>query len=471
MRTVELVPRLGAELLGPGSDEVDLDDVTHDSRSARPGSLFACVVGERFDGHDFAASAVAGGAAALLVERPLPLSVPMLRVPSVRRSLGPAAAAVHRDPSAELRVVGITGTNGKTTTAALVASILRCAGLATETLGTLSGARTTPEATDLQRRLRGWVDNGVDAVAMEVSSHALELHRVDGTRFEVGVFLNLTPEHLDFHRTMDAYHAAKARLFTGELIDRAVVLVDDEAGRRIAAAATVPVERCSVADARNVRLAAEGSRFAWRDIEVSLALPGRFNVANAVAAATAAAALGIDTAAIAEGLRSVVAVPGRMQSVEAGQSFGVVVDYAHTPDALDRVLAAGRELLGDRARLIVVFGAGGDRDRDKRGPMGTAAARWADHIVLTSDNPRSEEPAAIIAAIGAGIPAERRADVVVETDRRRAIVAAVATARPGDLVVIAGKGHETSQELADSVVAFDDRLVAAEVIAELGPDA
>ncbi|MEM9607035.1 MAG: UDP-N-acetylmuramoyl-L-alanyl-D-glutamate--2,6-diaminopimelate ligase [Actinomycetota bacterium] len=470
MRTAELVPRIGAELLGDASD-VAIHDVTHDSRVVGPGSLFACVPGERFDGHDFASAAIDRGAVALLVERSLDLPVPMLRVRSVREALGPAAAAVHGDPSMDLQVIGITGTNGKTTTAALLASILRSAGLATETLGTLSGARTTPEGSDLQRRFRSWVDEGVDAVVMEVSSHALELHRVDGTRFEVGVFLNLSPEHLDFHRTMEAYEAAKTRLFTEGLVDRAVVLVDDEAGARVADAATVPVERCSIADAVDLELTADGSRFRWRGVDVDLAVPGRFNVANAIAAATAAVACGIDLADIARGLSSLPAVPGRVQPVEAGQPFGVLVDYAHTPDALDRVLATTRELIEDGSRLLVVFGAGGDRDRDKRPLMGAAAARWADEIVVTSDNPRSEDPQAIIQAILTGIPTDRRANVVVDADRRRAIALAIGRARPGDLIVIAGKGHETTQETAGSVIEFDDRLVAADAIAELGPDA
>ncbi|MEM9036178.1 MAG: UDP-N-acetylmuramoyl-L-alanyl-D-glutamate--2,6-diaminopimelate ligase [Actinomycetota bacterium] len=470
MRTAELVPRIGAELLGDASD-VAIHDVTHDSRVVGPGSLFACVPGERFDGHDFASAAIDRGAVALLVERSLDLPVPMLRVRSVREALGPAAAAVHGDPSMNLQVIGITGTNGKTTTAALLASILRSAGLATETLGTLSGARTTPEGSDLQRRFRSWVDEGVDAVVMEVSSHALELHRVDGTRFEVGVFLNLSPEHLDFHGTMESYEAAKTRLFTEGLVDRAVVLVDDEAGARVADAATVPVERCSIADAVDLELTADGSRFRWRGVDVDLALPGRFNVANAIAAATAAVACGIDLADIARGLSSLPAVPGRVQPVETGQPFGVLVDYAHTPDALDRVLATTRELIEDGSRLLVVFGAGGDRDRDKRPLMGAAAARWADEIVVTSDNPRSEDPQAIIQAILTGIPTDRRANVVVEADRRRAIALAIGRARPGDLIVIAGKGHETTQETAGSVIEFDDRLVAADAIAELGPDA
>lgn len=470
MRTAELVPRIGAELLGDASD-VAIHDVTHDSRVVGPGSLFACVPGERFDGHDFASAAIDRGAVALLVERSLDLPVPMLRVRSVREALGPAAAAVHGDPSMDLQVIGITGTNGKTTTAALLASILRSAGLATETLGTLSGARTTPEGSDLQRRFRSWVDEGVDAVVMEVSSHALELHRVDGTRFEVGVFLNLSPEHLDFHGTMEAYEAAKTRLFTEGLVDRAVVLVDDEAGARVADAATVPVERCSIADAVDLELTADGSRFRWRGVDVDLAVPGRFNVANAIAAATAAVACGIDLADIARGLSSLPAVPGRVQPVEAGQPFGVLVDYAHTPDALDRVLATTRELIEDGSRLLVVFGAGGDRDRDKRPLMGAAAARWADEIVVTSDNPRSEDPQAIIQAILTGIPTDRRANVVVDADRRRAIAQAIGRAQPGDLIVIAGKGHETTQETAGSVIEFDDRLVAADAIAELGPDA
>ncbi|MEM8905563.1 MAG: UDP-N-acetylmuramyl-tripeptide synthetase, partial [Actinomycetota bacterium] len=347
MRTAELQRALvdvglAVERRGSATDP-EVEDVEHDSRAVRPGSLFACIPGEHFDGHDFARAATEAGAAALLAER-VPVGVdtevPVLVVPSVRSALGPSASAVHGYPSARLRLVGITGTNGKTTTTALLASILRAAGLDTETLGTLSGPRTTPEGSELQRRLRDWADAGVDAVVMEVSSHALDLRRVDGTSFDVGVFLNLSPEHLDFHGDMSAYERAKARLFDGDLAERGVVVVDDDAGRRIADASPIPVERCSIEDVTDLRLRADGSDFGWRGIDVVLRLPGRFNVANAVAAATTAELLDIDRAAIAEGLAAVASVDGRVEPVVAGQPFAVLVDYAHTPDALERVLRA-----------------------------------------------------------------------------------------------------------------------------------
>ncbi|MEO1065274.1 MAG: UDP-N-acetylmuramoyl-L-alanyl-D-glutamate--2,6-diaminopimelate ligase [Actinomycetota bacterium] len=446
-----------------------VDDVVHDSRAVRDGALFACVPGEHHDGHDFALAATRAGATALLTEREVAgVEVPVLIVPSVRAALGPSASAVHGHPSQLLRLVGITGTNGKTTTTALLASILRAAGLETETLGTLTGARTTPEGSDLQRRLREWVDAGVEAVVMEVSSHALDLRRVDGTRFDVGVFLNLSPEHLDFHGDMAAYEAAKARLFHADLTERAVVVVDDEAGRRIADSADLPVERCSVDDVDELVLRADGSTFTWRGVPIELRLAGRFNVANAVAAATTAAILGVGPDAISAGLAAVDRVDGRVEAVDAGQPFAVLVDYAHTPDALERVLRTARELAGDDGLVTVVFGAGGDRDREKRPLMGAVAARLADRVVVTSDNPRGEDPAAIIDAIVSGVDDERRDRIDVEPDRRAAIELAIANAaeraQAADLVIIAGKGHETTQEIDGVRHPFDDRAVAREAI-------
>ncbi len=472
-----LTAELERSLLDAGLDarlvnavaEVEIDDVAHDSRAVRRGTLFACIPGEHFDGHDFAVAAAEAGAPALLAERELAdVGVPILLVPSVRSALGPAAAAVHGHPSTRLRVVGITGTNGKTTTTALLASILRAAGIETETLGTLSGSRTTPEGSDLQRRLREWVDAGVEAVVMEVSSHALELRRVDGTRFEVGVFLNLSPEHLDFHGDMASYEAAKALLFRSELTERGVVVVDDEAGRRIADDASIPVERCSIDDVEQLELRADGSSFRWRGIDLELPLAGRFNVTNAVAAASTARLLGVDEASIAAGLAAVERVDGRVEPVDAGQPFTVLVDYAHTPDALERVLRAASELVHADGRVTVVFGAGGDRDREKRPLMGAVASRHADHVIVTSDNPRGEDPEAIISAIVAGVESGQRARVEVVADRRAAIDAAIGEAferTPArDIVVIAGKGHETTQEIAGVRYPFDDRAVARESI-------
>jgi len=435
--------------------------VAHDSRAVVPGDLFCCVPGEQTDGHDHAPAAVAAGAVALLCERPLDLAVPQVLVADARVAMAPAAAAVHGHPSAALEVVGVTGTNGKTTTVHLLRSVLEAAGRRAEVIGTLTGARTTPEAPELQRQLARFVADGVTAVAMEVSSHALALHRVDGTRFSVAVFTNLSAEHLDFHASMEEYFQVKARLFTPELADAAVVNVDDPRGRLLRDAAVIPTRGYSLDDLEGLEVGRVTSRFRWRGVEVTVPLGGRFNVSNALAAAEAAITLGIEPAAVADGLAAAGPVPGRFEVVDAGQDFGVVVDYAHTPDGLEHVLGTARELVG-QGRVIVVFGCGGDRDTAKRPLMGAAAARLADRVVLTSDNPRREDPATIISEVRSGIDDDTT--LVVEPDRRRAIALALETARPGDLVVIAGKGHEAYQEVGDERRPFDDRAVARELL-------
>jgi UDP-N-acetylmuramoyl-L-alanyl-D-glutamate--2,6-diaminopimelate ligase len=465
----ELVATLARRGPGPapelaGDPEVDVVRATHDSRRAGPGVLFCCAPGEAHDGHDFAPAAVAAGSPALLVERPLGLGVPELRVASVREAMGPVAAALAGYPSDRLAVVGVTGTNGKTTTTQLLAAILEAAGRPCGLIGTLTGARTTPEGPDLQPQLAAFAAEGCRAVAMEVSSHALDRHRVDGTRFAVAVFTNLSHDHLDYHRTMEAYFAAKARLFTPELAAAAVVNLDDPYGRRLAGAAAVPTAGYALADAEDLRLDADGSTWRWRGSELHLPLPGRFNVANALAAATAAEVLGIDHPAIAAGLAATATVAGRFERVDEGQPFLAAVDYAHTPDGLHQLLAAARELTG--GRVILVFGAGGDRDVEKRPEMGAAAAAGADVVLLTSDNPRSEDPAAIIDAVRAGMDHPR--DLRVEPDRAAAIAAAVAEARPGDVVLVAGKGHETTQVSGTESRPFDDRLVLRDALRSAG---
>jgi UDP-N-acetylmuramoyl-L-alanyl-D-glutamate--2,6-diaminopimelate ligase len=470
----------GARVHGAASTPVA--DVTHDSRGAGPGVLFACRPGRRADGHDFAPAAVAAGSPALLVERVLDLPVAQVEVPAVADALGPVAAAVHRHPSQELTVLGITGTNGKTTTAFLLEAALAVAGHTTGLLGTVEtrvagerveGVRTTPEATDLQRLLRRMVDRAVTAVAMEVSSHGLALGRMAGTRVAVAGFTNLTQDHLDFHADLEDYFAAKARLFAPDLAERGVVVVDDDWGARLARAASVPVTTLSLrghADvtAGDVALHRDGATFRahlpGRSLPVRIRLPGRFNVANALLALAMLDAAGCDVAAGAAGLERVAGVPGRMERVDAGQPFTVLVDYAHTPEALATVLAAVRDLGG---RVLVVIGCGGDRDRAKRPLMGRAAVAGADHAVLTSDNPRSEDPDAIISAMVAGARAVDGGSWTVEPDRARAIAEALAAARPGDVVVIAGKGHERGQELAGRTVPFDDRAVARAVLERL----
>jgi UDP-N-acetylmuramoyl-L-alanyl-D-glutamate--2,6-diaminopimelate ligase len=363
--------------------------------------------------------------------------------------------------------VGVTGTAGKTSVTHLVRSVLAAGGLPCGVIGTLSGARTTPEAPELQALLARARAEGDRAMAIEVSSHALAQGRVAATRFAVAVFTNLSQDHLDYHATMEEYFAAKASLFTPELSERAVVCVDDEWGRRLAGqverAGRIPLETYGLADADDLRVTPSGTTFTWRGEPIELRLAGRFNVANALAAATAAAALGVPTEAVAKGLAAVPPVRGRFEPVDAGQPFSVLVDYAHKPGALEQVLVTARELTGSGGRVIVVFGCGGDRDRAKRPVMGEIAARLADRVVLTSDNPRSEEPRAIIAAVQDGIPAG--APVVTEPDRRRAIELALDDARAGDVVVIAGKGHETSQVIGERVLPFDDRAVAGVALA------
>jgi UDP-N-acetylmuramoyl-L-alanyl-D-glutamate--2,6-diaminopimelate ligase len=466
------------DLMGNDAPDVEVSGLAYSSRSVLPGTLFFCVAGFRADGHDFAPDAVARGAVALVCQRPLGLGVPEVIVDDVRAAMGPAAARFYGDPTAELEVIGVTGTNGKTTTAFLVRHLLEAGGRQTGLLGTVKRVvggveeeveRTTPEAIDLQATFRAMLDGGDRACAMEVSSHALELGRVAGIRFACRIFTNLTQDHLDFHETMEAYFAAKRRLF--EDAGLSVVNVDDEYGRRIAAeveCVTFGVEREADYRARDVEFDLMGSRFVCEtphgELELSSPLPGLFNVQNVLGAVAAARSVGVAGEAIAAAMPSFGRVPGRFEPVDEGQDFGVLVDYAHTPEALENVLAAAREVT--RGRLHVVFGAGGDRDRGKRPLMGEAARRLADRVLVTSDNPRSEEPEAIVDAImeGAGPEAER------ETDRRRAIARAIETAGPGDVVVIAGKGHEQGQEFENGrKEPFDDVTAArAALRARLG---
>lgn len=469
-----------------GGGDIIVTDATHDSRQVRPGMLFCAVRGSTTDGHDHAPQAVRDGAAALLVERELDLGVPQLIVPDVRAALGPVASEIHGRPSERLTVVGVTGTNGKTTTAYLLEAAFAAAGRGAGVIGTVEtrihgraqpGVRTTPEGTDLQRLLALMYDRGVDAVAMEVSSHGLDLRRVDGTRFAVAVFTNLSQDHLDWHGTMEAYFSSKARLFEAGRAERGLVSVDDDWGRRLARQVGVAVEtfgRHETADHRIVDIETDvtGGRARLADgPEVRTRLLGEFNVRNAVAAYLAAIAAGVPPGAAVEGIAACPGVPGRLERVPGGAGATVLVDYAHSPDAVERVVAAMRQVLGNDGRLHLVIGAGGDRDRAKRPQMGAVAAA-ADRAVLTSDNPRSEDPAAILAAVEEGarqaVAAGAPAEIVIRQDRREAIAEAVRGAAPGDIVVIAGKGHETGQEFADHTVPFDDRIVAAEILGSGG---
>lgn len=454
---VELVAGVAGD-----ADRIVVTDVEHRSDRVAAGQLFACIPGRNADGHDFAALAVEAGAVALLVERRLELPVPQLVVDSVRRALGPAAASVHGDPSRRLDVVGVTGTNGKTTVVHVLAALAGAAGRSTRTIGTLTGERTTPEAPELQRLLADAVNEGADLVAMEVSSHALDLHRVDGVAFRAAAFTNLGRDHLDHHGTLEAYFAAKARLFEPDRCGVAVIDVDDPHGAALAADVEVPVVATGLSTVEVLEVGPRGSRVRWRGHTLVVPLPGRFNLVDVVVAAELAMAVGIDDAVVAEAVASLEPVPGRFERVDDGDGPTVLVDYAHTPEGLEAALTAARDLT-DRD-LVVVVGAGGDRDREKRPRMGEVARALADRVVVTSDNPRSEDPAAIAAAVVSGMT---RPPDLVELDRRLAIRHALAHARPGDVVVIAGKGHETTQTFADTAVDFDDRLVARAELARL----
>ncbi len=503
MRLDELTGGSAAGPLGAaGAEEpaVEISGLAYDSRAVRGGELFFCVSGMHSDGHEFAAEAVRRGAAALVLERPLGLGVPEVLVGSARAAMGPIAARFHGHPSRDLRVVGVTGTNGKTTTAYLVRALLEAAGEQCGLLGTVKSviggrecpvARTTPEAVELQADLRAMLDGGDRACAMEVSSHALELGRSDAIQFAAAVFTNISRDHLDFHPTMEQYFQAKRRLFlpsTGEPPRLSVVNVGDAYGRRLAAdiegVRTFALGGPADYSATDVRCAFGGCRFRLHtpagERSVELPMPGRFNVANALGALAAVHALGVELDVLVDALERGVRVPGRFEPVQEGQEFAVLVDYAHTPDSLENVLRAARELAGPpeggEGRVICVFGAGGDRDRGKRPLMGEIAARLADTLVVTSDNPRSEDPEQIIAEIMAGVeraedrrggaPGRDVATVLALADRRTAIGEAVARGRRGDVLVIAGKGHEQGQELAGGrKVPFDDVTVAREALA------
>jgi len=447
-----LVAALGADEV-VGAAPVEVRDLSYDTRAVAPGSLFFCVRGAQADGHDFAPEAVANGAGALVVERPLAVDVPQVVVADSRAAMAVVADEFFGRPTEELQVAGVTGTSGKTTTCFLLFAILAAAGRRPGLLGTVEARvggerrgviRTTPEAIDLQRTFREMLDAGDRSCAMEASSHASELRRLDRVRFAVLVFTNLSQDHLDFHGDMESYFQAKRRLFTGP----AVVNVGDEYGRRLASELPDAIT-FSAADAG----ALDG---------IDLKLRGRFNVENALGALVAARVLGVDDDAIKRGLESVRGVPGRFESVDEGQPFEVIVDYAHKPGALENVLRTARDLA--RGRVIAVIGAGGDRDRGKRPVMGRISSELADVTIVTSDNPRSEDPQAIIDEIVAGTAGE----VEVEPDRAAAIARAIELANEGDVVLIAGKGAEQGQQFADRTIPFDDREAARDALRALG---
>jgi UDP-N-acetylmuramoyl-L-alanyl-D-glutamate--2,6-diaminopimelate ligase len=474
-------------LIGPDGPHL-VSGVTHDSRRVRPGDLYAALPGASHHGADFCRQAAAAGAAAVLTdpagrERACQSGLPVFVISDPRAKLGGVADWVYGHPSGRLLLIGVTGTSGKTTSTYLLESGLRRAGHLTGLIGgvqTLVGndvmdsALTTPEAADLQALLALMTERGVTAAAMEVSSHALTLGRVAGTGYDVAIFTNLSQDHLDFHGSMEDYFAVKAGLFTPEFARVGVVNADDAYGRRILAGAPIPITTFSAAGdpaadwrACDVRSGADGSAFrivgpGGVEADASVALPGPYNVANALGAVVALVEAGLNPATAVAGVAACPGVPGRLERVDKGQDFTVLVDYSHKPGAVEAVLRALRPVTG--GRLAIVLGCGGDRDRAKRPLMGAAAARLADVAVLTSDNPRSEDPLAILGQMLDGVltvPAGERARIIVEPDRGAAIDLAVAMADKGDVVVVAGKGHERGQYIGHRVIAFDDREAAA----------
>jgi UDP-N-acetylmuramoyl-L-alanyl-D-glutamate--2,6-diaminopimelate ligase len=472
----EISDLVGGRLVGdPG---IWLDDVTHDSRMAGPAVLFVAVRGGSHDGHDFVRAAVRAGSPAVAVEVTQETPAGQVVVNDTRAAMGPMASRVHGDPSTDLAVVGVTGTNGKTTVTHYVESLMGQAGQVTGLIGTvhtrvgettLSSVRTTPEATDFQRLLAEMRGLGAQVVAAEVSSHALEMRRVAGTRFEVAAYTNLSQDHLDFHGTMDSYRRAKERLFREFEVGTAVINIADPVGADIAGWAEMPVitvgNRGSV-QARHVKTSLQGSSFELvteqGSVEVEARLIGEFNVENALVAAGCCIALGLTVDEIAKGIGRLSGVPGRFEQVSGGAEVRVIVDYAHTPGGVEQAISVARTVAD--GRVIAVVGAGGDRDREKRPLMGRAASK-ADFAVLTSDNPRSEDPAQILDEVASGAEGP---EIELEVDRRTAIEIAINQASPGDVVLILGKGHETGQEIMGEILPFDDRDVAREILADRG---
>jgi UDP-N-acetylmuramoyl-L-alanyl-D-glutamate--2,6-diaminopimelate ligase len=453
--------------LDVATSSLEISRVENDSRACAPGTLFFAMPGSHLHGASFARDAVSRGASCVVSDQHLNLDAPLIVVPTSQLSvlLAHASAMIVGHPESRVKLVGVTGTNGKTSVSAIVASLASALSWNAASIGTLTNERTTPAAPELYRTLADIVAGYGDApktslVALEVSSHALEQHRVDGLRFCVAAFTNLSHDHLDYHGTMERYFLAKASLFTNEYAKRAVIWIDDDYGRRLASLTTLPVTPVSRSDAEEVMSTLGGSTFFWRGHLVNSPLVGDYNVDNALLSMAILSTLGAPEAEVAAAMADVTSVPGRFEVLH-GHGITVVVDYAHTPEGLSRLLRDVRTLQPD-GHLITVFGAGGDRDRTKRPKMGRVAAALSDIAVVTSDNPRSERPDAIIDEVMSGV--ESGADVLRESDRRRAIALALDKAEPGDVVVIAGKGHETTQTLADRVVPFDDRVVAKELL-------
>lgn len=446
-----------------GNPSTVVSGLTQDSRSVQPGDLYCCVRGRTFDGHQFINDAVERGAVAVLVDSPVETiasHVVVISVPNVREVLGPIASAAFGNPASSLTMVGITGTNGKTSTAEILASILRAEGKKVVVFGTLTGERTTPEAIDLQAQLAEARDASITHVVMEVSSHALDQLRVKGIEFAVGVLTNITRDHLDYHGTEENYFAAKAKLFASGVSKVGVVNADDLRGRLLMDVGAIPMRAYSLDDAVDPVVLVSRVEFTWKGMKFSIPMGGRFTLMNALAAITAADELHVSREAMVAGCASLEGVPGRFESVPNDQGIGIVVDYAHTPDGLIEVLNSARALSTER--VIVVFGCGGNRDHGKRPLMGEVAHRLADVVYVTSDNPRTENPELIIDDVLAGMPENHGAIAVV--DRAEAITSAILGARRGDIVVIAGKGHESTQDIGGVLTPFSDVEVARLVV-------
>jgi len=491
MKLTEIIQTL-KPLAVEGSLDRDITGITYDSRRVMPGNLFVAVRGGRTDGHRFVEAAIDRGATAVVLEQECGFNprATRIKVADTRRTMALASASFYNHPSQQLKVVGVTGTNGKTTTAFMVKAILEAAGVGAGLMGTVQyeigqriipAARTTPESVEIQEMMSQMLRSGCGGVSMEVSSHALDQQRVAGVDYDVAIFTNLTQDHLDYHGTMDTYFEAKAKLFgmlgAAQKTGRAVINADNEYGRRLIArmggenaVLTYGVSCDAVIRAQDVRVSADGTYFVVRTplgaMPISLPLIGRYNVYNALAAVGAGLTLGIDLPTIDRALSLMRPVRGRLEPVPVNEEFRVYVDYAHTEDALRNVLMTVSELT--KGRVIVVFGCGGDRDKGKRAPMGRASCDLSDFSILTSDNPRTEEPREILKQIEQGFPSGTRGCYQVILDRREAIERALDISRPGDAVLIAGKGHEAYQEFADTVVPFNDRQVVEEYFSQLG---
>jgi UDP-N-acetylmuramoyl-L-alanyl-D-glutamate--2,6-diaminopimelate ligase len=469
-----------------GVTNIEVTGVAYDSRKVEKGNIFICITGFKTDGHSYAKAAVDQGAVALVVERHLPeVDVSQIVVDNSRKSMAQIASAFYSHPTRKIKLIGITGTNGKTTTTYMVEKILRDAGYKTGLIGTiecrigdevLPQDRTTPESLDLQRLFTRMVEAGVTAVVMEVSSHAVDLMRVEACEFDVIAFTNLSQDHLDYHGTMDEYFEVKKRIFddTSDSGVSHIINIDDKYGRRLVKPGRMNQLKYAVNEkadinADEIDLRNDGSDFVMQvnneSMPISLKMPALYNVYNALAAAGVTLAVGVGLNSVKDGLEKIERVPGRFERIDCGQDFDVVVDYAHTPDSLEKVLKAARRLTDNR--LITVFGCGGDRDRGKRPLMGAVAAEVGDYIVVTSDNPRSEDPERIIDDILDGMRGLEEESFEVTIDRRKAIRNAILKAKKGDFVVVAGKGHETGQEVAGKKMPFDDVLVVKEILKEI----